>query len=340
MIKVFLRLITAVLLLTGTLGHAGELALKSGSPVIYTVKEGDTLWNIASRFLVEPWRWPEILLRNPQIEDPEQLYAGDVLILGSHSDGVKLKVLRVEKLTPQVRVVSDRKPVPSIAPDVIQPFLVYPQMLEQQQLTGAGRVIIGVEGDIVLGQFHRFYAKHLPNSDNGRYRIIRPGNSFSDPETGEDLGTPAKHLGTARLISSGAIGTLEVIESKEEIQPGDLLLPVAEEVSLPYFFPRTPDNEVSGYIVGINDGLSEVGVLSVVIVSLGYAEGIKRGDVVQVSRRGAVAKDPATGKIISLPEEPSAYLMVFKVFEKVSYGLIIQADRIVHLYDRVSSPSA
>ena len=340
MIKVFLRLITAVLLLTGTLGHAGELALKSGSPVIYTVKEGDTLWNIASRFLVEPWRWPEILLRNPQIEDPEQLYAGDVLILGSHSDGVNLKVLRVEKLTPQVRVVSERKPVPSIAPDVIQPFLVYPQMLEKQQLRGAGRVIIGVEGDIVLGQFHRFYAQHLPNSDNGRYRIVRPGNSFSNPETGENLGTPARHLGTASLISSGSIGTLEITESREEIQPGDLLLPVAEEVSLPYFFPRKPDNEVSGYIVGINDGLSEVGVLSVVIVSLGYADGIKRGDVVQVSRRGEVAKDPVTGEIISLPETPSAYLMVFKVFEKVSYGLIIKADRVVHLYDRVSSPSA
>jgi len=339
MIKVFSGLIVTVLLLLTAPSHAGELVLKPGSPVIYTVSEGDTLWSIASRFLAEPWRWPEILIQNPQIENPEELYAGDVLIMGSHTDGVELKVLRVEKLTPQVRIVSKGKPVPSIAPDAIQPFLVYPQMLDAEQLRGAGHVIIGVEGDIVLGQFHRFYAQDLPASDNGRYRVIRPGDSFSDPETGEDLGRPVRHLGTASLISSGPIGMLEIIESREEIQPGDRLLPVADQVGLPYFYPRRPDSEVAGYIVGISDGLSTVGVLSVVIVSLGHEDGIKRGDIVQVNRGGEVSKNPSTGQIIRLPELPSAYLMVFKVFEKVSYGLIIKADRAVHLLDRVSSPS-
>ncbi len=339
MIKVIFRLIATALLLLTVPSHAGELVLKPGSPLIYTVRAGDTLWSIASRFLAEPWRWPEILIRNPQIENPEELYAGDVLILGSHSDGVELKVLRVEKLTPQVRIVSKGKPVPSVAPDAIQPFLVYPQILDAQQLRSAGHVIIGVEGDIVLGQFHQFFAQNLPASDNGRYRVIRPGDSFSDPETGENLGRPAKHLGTAKLISSGSIGTLEIVESREEIQPGDRLIPVVDEVGLPYFFPRRPDSQVAGYIVGISDGLREVGVLSVVIVSLGHEDGIKRGDVIQVNRQGEVGKDPSTGQIIRLPESPSAYLMVFKVFEKVSYGLIIKADRTVHLLDRVSSPS-
>ncbi|MBI3187228.1 MAG: LysM peptidoglycan-binding domain-containing protein, partial [Gammaproteobacteria bacterium] len=58
-----------------------DIKIRPDYPREYVVKKGDTLWGIASRFLEDPWYWPEIWYRNPQLENPHLIYPGDMLSL-------------------------------------------------------------------------------------------------------------------------------------------------------------------------------------------------------------------------------------------------------------------
>ena len=330
-------LASAIFLLGAVNPAHSDTNLLPGAPQLYTVQFGDSLWSIATRFFRDPWRWAEILQRNPQISNPELLFAGDVLVLGQGDAGVQLKVLRVEKMSPWLRVVGQKRAVPSIAPHVIQPFLVSAEIQQTAELPNSGYVVAGTEGETTLGQFARFYARDLPLSSAGDYHVMRFGERFIDPDSGEYLGRSVIRIGTANLISGDEISILELVYSREEIEAGDRLVPVKEYAGLPYFFPRIPEAKLQGHIVGIATGVREAGLFSVVTVSVGTKDGVQPGDVLQVTRP-VTASDSVAVRSVELPGHSSAYVMIFKVFHKASFALIIRARRPVNLYDHISSP--
>ena len=330
-------LASAIVLLGAVIPVRSDTNLLPGAPQLYTVQPGDSLWGIATRFFREPWRWADILQRNPQITDAEPLFPGDVLVLGQGDAGVQLKVLRVEKISPRIRVVDQNRAVPSIAPDVIQPFLVSAEIQQTEELADSGYVVAGTEGETTLGQFTRFYARDLPYSSAGDYHVMRFGERFIDPDSGEYLGRSVISIGTAKLISGHEISMLELVYSHEEVEAGDRLVPVKEDAGLPYFFPRIPAVNLEGHIVGIATGVREAGLFSVVTVSVGKEDGVEPGDVLQVTRPTTV-NDSVASRPVELPGHSLAYVMIFKVFHKASFALIIRASRPVHFHDHISSP--
>jgi hypothetical protein len=259
------------------------------------------------------------------------------LVLGQGDAGDQVKVLRVEKMSPWLRVVGQNRAVPSIAPHVIQPFLVSAEIQQTEELADSGYVVAGTEGETTLGQFTRFYARDLPYSSAGDYHVMRFGERFIDPDSGEYLGRSVIRIGTANLISGDEISILELVYSREEIEAGDRLVPVKEYAGLPYFFPRIPEAKLQGHIVGIATGVREAGLFSVVTVSVGTKDGVQPGDVLQVTRP-VTASDSVAVRSVELPGHSSAYVMIFKVFHKASFALIIRARRPVNLYDHISSP--
>lgn len=331
-------------------GAAEPPALAEGHPRRYVVQEGDTLWRIAGRFLREPWRWRDIWLSNPQIADPDLIYPGDVLVLTS--DGIRLlrragigrKDLPTVRLKPQVRYEPLARAIPTIPPNVIQPFLSAPLVVEPTELDGAGNVVVGVEDEIVLGKYSRFYARGLPQPAAighrvREYRLFHVGREMRNPGTGELLGIEAVHLGDAVLLEPGEMAKLEIVSAEQEIQPGDRLLPAGEEAPLPYYHPAAPANPVSGWIVHLPGGLSEAGRFDVAVVSLGRREEMRPGDVLEVMYHRPRYADPVDGRLRALPDDRSGLLMVFRVFDKVSYALVMASSRSIKLGDRVQSPA-
>ena len=328
-----------------------SLQLVPGAPDRYVVQEGDTLWGIAQKFLVNPWQWPEIWQRNAGLENPHLIFPGDVLILsgtGEVADGSnpQVKLLRnrkVTKLSPAVRAEPLEAAVPTISPDIILPFLEKPMIIKRGELDKSPYVAVGVEGALALGKYSVFFGRGFDQTGHRAktgdlYHIFRPGKLLIHPLTNESLGIQTHHVGVARMLEPGETAKLEIIMASEDVNPGDRMVPQIEQISLPYFQPRAPEQKVTGIIVDAPDSVAELSRLNMIVTTLGERDGIEDGHVLRIMRKEPPQPDPVTGKMFQPPLQSSGLAMVFKTFEKVSYALVMTSTRVIHIDDVVQTP--
>lgn len=307
--------------------------LRSDHPDKYVVQKGDTLWDIASKFLKDPWRWPLIWQNNPDVQNPHLIFPGDLLVVTG------LDNIKIVRLKPQVRRSPLDRGIPAIPPHVIAPFLTQPSILEEGELDEAGYVLQGVADELVLGKYNEFYGRKLGKLDAESYRIFHVGEALSHPDTDELLGIEAKHLGEAIMLRGEEdISKLRVIESNQDIGPGDRLVPIDGNEPLPYFEPRGPVQDVNGWILLAPKGVREIGRFDVVIISGGEREGLEPGHVLRTMAHRENRKDPVTGETYDLPDESSGLMMVFRVFDKLSYALIMRATEAISVGDKYINP--
>ena len=325
---------------------ADVLALKEDHPKTYVVKKGDTLWSISSIFLEDPWLWPELWHYNQQLDDPHLIYPGDILYLiwvdGKprlvKSIATKTVENREVKLSPQMRIADLQQAIPAISLDVIGPFLSNSRVVDPDTLERAPYVLSGREGHIVTGAGDTLYARGEFGGD-AVYGIFRRSQIFKDPETGELLGIQARDIGTGKRISvEGDIATLQVNRSNEEIRRGDRLLPQEDRALKPRFEPKAPDTEVSGEIIAVEGGVSQVGSMDVVILNRGERNGLKSGDVMSIYQRGELVRDDIAEEIVRVPDIQAGVLMVFRSYDKVAYAVVLSATQALRVGDKVRNP--
>ncbi|MDX1588324.1 MAG: LysM peptidoglycan-binding domain-containing protein [Oleiphilaceae bacterium] len=330
----------ALACLSGQAALAGP-ELREDHPDRYTVVKGDTLWDISARFLKEPWFWPEIWHVNPQIENPHLIYPGDVLEL-VYIDGeprlTKVDSDRIIRLSPQVRSTPIETPIPTIPLDAIESFLTGSRIVDQQELDNAPYVLEGSDRRIVSGAGDRIYARG--EAENGEsLSVFRRNVAHVDPETNEFLGLEARAIGNGRVVSvDGEVLTFLLTRSSEEVRTKDRLLPTEDREITTSFQPSAPDQEIRGLMIAVEDGVSNIGQYDVVTINRGEREGLKPGNVLAVYREAGTVRDPVTNEVVRLPRERAGLLMVFRTYEKLSYGLVLQATRPLTLNDSVRNP--
>ncbi len=344
--------------------------LRAKYPEKYVVVKGDTLWDIAARFLKSPWQWPQLWQINPQVENPHLIYPGDVLTIyfidgkpvlrvqrkgEGEGEGERVQEYRpVEdtvpeevlgrhyptvKLSPRVREIGLEEAVPTIPFDAINPFLTRPRVVTRDELERAPYVVAHADDHLASGGGYRIYARDLEKeSGDGDYILVRSGQTYRDPNTGKVLGYEAVYLGEARLQRYGDPSTLLVTESSREILRGDRLLPAMDNVYQLSFLPRAPEHVVDANIIAVFDGVAQIGQYQVVVLNLGRQEDIEAGHVLAVIQRGTRVKDIVGGGSVKLPDERAGEVMIFRVFEKVSYALVMRATKAMHVKDRVTNP--
>ncbi|WP_372981748.1 LysM peptidoglycan-binding domain-containing protein [Marinobacter sediminum] len=331
--------LAAFTLLFTSWAHAAP-ELRSDHPERYTVVKGDTLWDISGRFLNNPWYWPEIWHVNPQVKNPHLIYPGDRLAL-VYIDGrprvTKVASSDIVKLSPQIRSEAIDTPIPAIPLDAISSFLTDTRIVTPAELNDAPYVLEGEDGRIITGAGDRVYARGDKPAD--KVGIFRRTKEFVDPQTGEFLGLEARSIGAGNVTAeNGDVLTLRLTKSNQEIRIGDRLLTGVNRPISTSFVPSSPDQEVDGQMIAVDGGVSQIGQFDVVTINRGERDGLEPGNVMSVLKSGNMVRDPVTGETIELPSERAGLMMIFQAYEKMSYGLVLQATRPLSVGDKVTNP--
>ena len=338
-------LLLAVCFLPSFSAQADEIKLNDDAPEVYLVREGDTLWGISSMFLENPWLWPEIWEINPQVDNPHLIFPGDEIYLVWVDGKPRLRVRRGDasrtvKLTPQMRIEPLDRAIPTISLDVIGPFLKGHRVVMPEELQNAPYVVAGGDRHLLSSAGDRLYARGtLPGGETG-FGIYRAGEMFVDPFTKEVLGLEAKDIGSARLKDSHdeEITQFEVTRMTEEVRIEDRLLPNEIREIAATFQPRAPSEPVNGVMLAVDGGVTQIGTLDVVAINKGDRDGMEEGYVLAIYQTGEVVRDEIRRENVRMPDTRSGLLMVFRTFEKMSYGIVLKSNRPLKVNDKVTEP--
>lgn len=341
-----IRIIFPLLISIATLFSNASIAqsgvqLADNAPDSHTVVRGDTLWGISSRFLRDPWRWPEVWRMNrDQIRNPHLIYPGQVVMLDRSGPWLTIgrRIGGSDRLQPQVYTESLENAVPSIPVHIIEPFLTRPLIVEQANIEGAATIIATETSRVLTGAGDTVFAKNV-DPDITTWQVMRPARPMKDPLTGELIAYEADYLGTARVTERGDPTTLEITAAVEEIGTGDLMLP-SEQPNVFSYAPHAPEQDIDGRVVSIYRGVTETGRLNVIALNVGERDGLARGHVLSLLRnRGTAVYSGEDGKeTFNLPEKRYGLVFVFRVFDRVSYALVMETDGQVTIGDAVRKP--
>jgi LysM repeat protein len=332
--------------------------LAANAPDTYTVKTGDTLWDISTLFLKSPWRWPELWGMNlEQIRNPHLIYPGQVLFLEKADGRARLRVGQpvagdTLKLSPKVRSTrNDQGAIPAIPFHLIEPFLNEAVIFGANELETAPRIVAAQEGRVMMGRGDTAYVRGPLDDSKRDYRVFRQPKPLRDPATQELLGYEAVYVGTAQYTAPGenrtstrgepgiVPATFTLGSLKLEAGIGDRLAAVPPR-EFSNYSPHAPAAPISGQVASIyGEGLN-AGQNHIVALNRGSRDGMERGHVLALWRKGNTVTDSTdvARPLIKLPDERHGLLFVFRVFERMSYALILSVQEPVRTGDKFTQP--
>jgi hypothetical protein len=330
-------------------------ALSPNAPDSYTVKRGDTLWDISSLFLRSAWRWPELWGMNLQeIRNPHLIYPGQMLVLERDGDRARLRVAGgggaggTVKLSPRVRDQGPADgPISAVPLRLIEGFLNEAVIFETDDLDRAPRIVATQEGRVLLGRGDTAYVRGELGGVRD-WRVYRQPRALRDPDTAEILGYEAAYVASAAFVREGEVNekgelvpaTFTITEAKQEANVENRLAPATARDYDPYV-PRAPEAPINGRIVSVYGEALNAGQNQIVTLNRGAREGLERGHVLALWRAGQAARDTTQGgpaQPLRLPDERHGLLFVFRVFERMSYALILNVQEPVSAGDRFTQP--
>jgi len=332
--------------------------LSPNAPDSYVVKRGDTLWDISKIFLKSPWRWPELWGMNiQQIRNPHLIFPGQVLYLDKSNGRARLRLGQPvgasgdARLSPRVREGSLEDAITAVPLHLIEPFFNEAVIFDtSQELLSAPRVVATQEGRVMLSRGETAYVRG-DLAGRREFRLFREPKPLRDPTTKEVLGYEAAYVGTMNLVregleGTGADGKPMVIPStfttsilRQEGMIGDRLAPVPPR-EFDNLAPHAPSQDIAGQIVSLYGESLTAGQNQIVSLNRGARDGLERGHVLALWREGNTVRDLTLPDkpVIKLPDERHGLLFVFRVFDRMSYALILNVQEPVKPGDKFTQP--
>ena len=356
--------------------YAAGAQLRADHPDTYTVRKGDTLWAISARFLSKPWLWPEIWQANPQVQNPHLIYPGDVLNLSFINGprlGLQPRVRAEGDAVPAIPLSELRmflKEMRVLNSDEVKslPYVVGFEEADMRGTVGRNVYVRNLHAEpgqrfAIVRPTHTFRNFNgRATRDTGSDLLARPLDSdasmvsspwFEDRRQddrfgrGDDVGTEVSVIGTGEVLRTGDPTTLLLLDSTMEIRSGDRIMPVDDKPYDPYFYPHAPKSlPGNARVIAFTDAYNAVGPRQVVALNIGAQDGVDNGQTYSVYQPGETIADDVAGDSwnrgtspqVTLPQEFVGHVMVFRTFDHVSYGLIMDGLRPIHRQDKLELP--
>lgn len=220
---------------------------------VYTIKQGDTLWDISANFLKDPFLWPKLWQRNPYITNPHWIYPGQPIRLSPLEEVKKEEPKKVVEEKPKeveekpkevVEVKKDEPPVVEKKPEVVaeKPRVekppVFPEVrsagfMSDTEYKGIGIVIESKEGKSLMADGDVIYLAFKtsePVSIGNKYTVFRPSEIIRHPITDKKVGRKYSITGNIQIIDQyGNFHVAKVIEAFDAIFKGDMIQPYSKE---------------------------------------------------------------------------------------------------------------
>ncbi len=343
---------------------ADQVQIRDDAPDRYEVVLGDTLWDISGRFLEDPWLWPEVWELNPQIENPHLIYPGDVIALVYSADGPMLTLtrggaestgLRTIRLSPQVRREPINSAIPAIPLDRISSFLKGTIIVSETELENSPYLLGNRSGTLLSENNEEVFAKGAWDNDISEYNIIRGGQVYTDPDTGTVVGLEGKHIGTAIMVKrEGNNATLLTANVEEEIREGDRFIASSGSRIDSNYFPRPPSSSIEGSIIDISSGRTVGNLYDTIVINRGSRNRLRVGNLLALQKPDIEIEDNigkatlgqqvkqslgfSNDNIETFSGEKYATVLIYRVFQNASLGIILSAKEAVRLEDKVVTP--
>lgn len=313
------------------------------APTRYVVQKGDTLWDISSRFLANPWLWPEIWLVNPQVKNPHLIYPGDIISLEWINGQPVLRIERddgIRKLKPLVRTTPLAQPVPALPMDAIRSFLKSARFIDQAAAESAPYMLTPADGHLMAAKGMDIFARGFGENPEATWQLVRAGQRYYDPETDELLGQEGIAIGTAVIKQAGDPARLKIEESLREAMRGDLLFPVPEEDYRPELLLQPVPEGTDARVIAGFDVITIAGQYQIVTLNCGAAHDLKAGATFEAYSQSTAIEDTVAGdgEMVYLPGEYRGTVVVFRVDEKVAHALVMSAEQALRVGDHLRSP--
>jgi LysM domain len=352
--------------------------LAPNAPDVYAVKLHDTLWRIAGIYLRSPWRWPELWGMNLDgIRNPHLIYPGQNLYLikkdGRATLGLapsaaqtqsNIPTVPTTKLSPRIRPIGPAdNAIPTLQMSLIAPFLVEPVVVETSGLDASPRIVALAPDRAMASAGDRVYVRSSagqtmadPVNSQVMMRVYRNPKPLMTPGSEEILGYEAAYLGRVQVLrgekSQVALdapagskplpvpGTVLVVSNKEEMRVGDRLMAESKEELLS-FVPKAPDKNIVARAISIyGSAFANASKNQVLAINKGSRDGLVRGDVLAILTKGEefVDRTHDSKDLVRLPSERKGLAMVFRVFDKVSYVLVLESADAIQSGDLLVNP--
>lgn len=330
-LKIFL--LGMLLVFISSIAYSQEMEYKE-----YKVLKGDTLWDISSKEIQDPFLWPKIWKENPEIKNPDRIYP---------DQAIKIPIRILEKEQPEEAIAEKEAAIPE--PVKVEPKKEEPKVVERKiepikknyladldtlissgyitdyitdEVKSAGKITGAPSGRTLFGDNDYVYIKTKNSANTGdKFYIIRSDKFIKHPGTNKKLGHLIEVLGIAEVIGTenGEIKA-KITKSYRDVLTGDLLdtfyevEPVMEEET-----PRKPD--ISGFIVAIHQMRTVSGYMDILFIDKGSNNGLEVGDMLKTVSIDKYNNSRTSGliQILSL-KDSTATAIVRKSESTISVG--------------------
>ena len=310
----------------------------------YVVQTGDTLWDVASRYLNSPYYWPKIWERNTFIINPHLIFPGDILYI--YPEGLVVKSYE-EAADGEIYEVSALQEGTQKRKEIRYETASSTGFIAKEELEAAGKIVDSLEHKKLLGEGDIVYV------DVGKVDRVEPGDRYSafrvmqniktgdyfkvvHPITGELVGYQVQNLGEIEIKkvepeSSAAL----IINSYMETMNGDLIRPYFQPLAETVEVSQSEVESLHGYIIASKDNRTLIGEDDIVYIDRGIDDGVRRGNKFIIYEPCRIVKDGLDSDRVRIPEKIVGELVILEPMEKTSVGLVTEAFEEIIYGERV-----